>query len=43
MDVWWLAYFVLSACGLVQTVLFALYAFEARRFAASRRAHRTPP
>jgi cellulose synthase/poly-beta-1,6-N-acetylglucosamine synthase-like glycosyltransferase len=43
MDVWWLTYFVLSACGLVQTVLFALYAFEARRFAASRRASRTPP
>ncbi len=42
MDVWWLAYFLLSACGVIQAVLFALYAFEARRFAASRRAYNTP-
>ncbi|MBX9788461.1 MAG: glycosyltransferase [Pirellulales bacterium] len=38
MDVWWLAYLLLSACGVIQALLFALYAFEARRFAASRRA-----
>ncbi|MGD9644671.1 MAG: glycosyltransferase [Pirellulales bacterium] len=42
MDAWWLAYFLLSACGIVQAMLFALYAFEARRFAASRRAKPTP-
>ena len=38
MDVWWLAYLLLSACGVLQASLFALYAFEARRFAVSRRA-----